>query len=71
MSEFADFNIDGQFSLEKAINILVYEGVTITEIISNKIEELNPIYNNSDTLFVIENQDEIPSLIKEGPNRKP
>ncbi|MBI1932718.1 MAG: hypothetical protein HYS24_09310 [Ignavibacteriales bacterium] len=43
VSDFVDFNINGNFSLEKAVNLLVYESQTITNLISNKIDELNPI----------------------------
>ncbi|MEE9432379.1 MAG: hypothetical protein V3V16_15135 [Melioribacteraceae bacterium] len=43
ISEFVDFNIDGKFSLQKAIDILTYEATTIASIISRKIDELNPI----------------------------
>jgi len=64
-SEFADFNINGRFSLEKAIDILIYEGVTISKIITDKIEELNPIYDNSDSLIVLEEQSDIPPIAKE------
>ncbi|MCB0744595.1 MAG: hypothetical protein KDC67_11870, partial [Ignavibacteriae bacterium] len=43
VSEFVDFNINGNFSLEKAIELLTYEGKTISYLISKKIDELNPI----------------------------
>ncbi len=41
-SDLIDFNIEGDFSLEKSIELLTYENETITEIIKNKISELNP-----------------------------
>jgi hypothetical protein len=63
-SEFADFNIEGQFSLEKAIDILAYEGSTIAEIIANKIDELNPIYD-VDSLISLRVTDEIPLIVNE------
>lgn len=63
-SDFVDFNIDGQFSLQKAIDILIYEGITISEIISNKIDELNPI-NNSDTLNIDLAESVVPEIVKE------
>ncbi|MCB0729395.1 MAG: hypothetical protein KDC88_00055 [Ignavibacteriae bacterium] len=64
-SEFADFNIDGKFSLAKAIDILVYEGETITKIISNKIENLNPVEESIDSTLILEAQTEIPPIVKE------
>ena len=63
-SEFADFNIDGKFSLDKAVDILVYETETITNIITDKINELNPIENN-DSLNVFISKIEIPDIAKE------
>jgi hypothetical protein len=63
-SEFADFNINGQFSLDKAIDILLYETETISAIITDKITELNPIENNDSTNTVIRIQ-EIPEIAKE------
>ena len=42
-SDFVDFEIDGSFSLNKAIDLMVYESKTITEIITNKLAELNPL----------------------------
>ncbi len=41
-SDLIDFNIEGDFSLEKSIELLTYESETITEIIKGKIGELNP-----------------------------
>ncbi len=63
-SEFADFNINGQFSLDKAIDILVYETQTITDIIADKITELNPIENN-DSSYVVSKVEDIPNIAKE------
>lgn len=42
-SEFADFKIDGDFSLSKAVQLITYQSKTITEIIAAKVKELNPI----------------------------
>lgn len=42
-SDFVDFKIDGKFSLNKAIDLMIYESKTISEIISNKLLELNPL----------------------------
>jgi len=64
-SDFADFNIDGQFSLAKAIDILVYEGLTISQIINKKIDELNPIELESDKITLEEPIIEIDPIIKE------
>ncbi|MBK8945554.1 MAG: hypothetical protein IPM32_09830 [Ignavibacteriae bacterium] len=47
ISDFVDFNISGNFSLEKAVNLLVYEVETITNLIAQKIEELNPMEDSS------------------------
>lgn len=63
-SEFADFNIEGQFSLQKAIDILVYEGSTISKVISNKITELNPV-DKSNNLSIESNNEIIPPIVKE------
>ncbi|MBK7104034.1 MAG: hypothetical protein IPH62_01980 [Ignavibacteriae bacterium] len=46
VSDFVDFNINGNFSLEKAVNLIIYEAETITNLISQKIDELNPIEND-------------------------
>ncbi len=48
-SDFVDFKIDGDFSLNKAIDLMIYESKTITEIISNKLLELNPLSVVSNT----------------------
>lgn len=42
-SDFADFQIDGNFALSKAVELVAYESKTISEIISAKINELNPL----------------------------
>jgi len=43
VSDFVDFNIHGNFVLSKAAELLAYESKTITNIISKKIDELNPL----------------------------
>ncbi len=63
-SEFADFNIEGQFSLQKAIDILVYEGITISKVISQKLAELNPI-DEGDSLSINLTEEIIPPIVKE------
>lgn len=42
-SDFADFHIDGDFSLSKAAQLVGYEAETISNIIAAKINELNPL----------------------------
>lgn len=42
-SDFVDFQIDGSFSLSKAVEFVSYEAKTISEIIALKIDELNPM----------------------------
>jgi hypothetical protein len=42
-SDFLDFNIKGNFSLSKAVQLVAYEAKTISGIIKKKIEELNPL----------------------------
>ncbi|MEW6654577.1 MAG: hypothetical protein AB1394_14085, partial [Bacteroidota bacterium] len=65
-SDFVDFKIDGSFSLNKAIDLMIYESKTISEIISNKLLELNPlsVVSNSETVkdFVAA---EAPDIINE------
>lgn len=43
VSDFLDFNIDGDFSVNKAVELLAYESSTISEVISEKLDELNPL----------------------------
>ncbi|MEW6506601.1 MAG: hypothetical protein AB1432_02520 [Bacteroidota bacterium] len=42
-SDFVDFAIKGEFSVNDAIDIVSYEAKTISKIISEKIKELNPL----------------------------
>ncbi|MDX1699919.1 MAG: AsmA family protein, partial [Melioribacteraceae bacterium] len=63
-SDFVDFNIEGQFSLKKAIDILIYEGTTISRVINEKVNELNPIYESVSD-FESESSNEIPAIAKE------
>lgn len=56
-SDFIDFNINGNFSLNDAINLLTYESKTISKVISDKLDELNPLTiinkeNKTDTLAI-------------------
>ncbi len=50
ISDFIDFNINGEFSLSKAIDLLSYQSDVITRIVSDKIDELNLL--KPDTLMV-------------------
>lgn len=43
ISDFVDFNIEGNFSVSDATELLLYESQTITSVISDKIQELNPL----------------------------
>jgi hypothetical protein len=43
VSDFVDFNISGNFSINDAIDVIAYESKTIAKIISEKINELNPL----------------------------
>ncbi|MEJ5350598.1 MAG: hypothetical protein WHS65_03300 [Melioribacteraceae bacterium] len=43
VSDFVDFNIEGDFSLSQAIELLSYESKTISKIISDKLNQLNPL----------------------------
>ncbi|MCX7798395.1 MAG: translocation/assembly module TamB [Melioribacter sp.] len=57
VSDFIDFNIEGDFSLSQAIELLSYESKTISKIISDKINQLNPLNiiskeSKSDTLEI-------------------
>ena len=42
-SDFVDFNIHGDFSVKKAAELLAYESSTISDVISKKLEDLNPL----------------------------
>lgn len=53
VSDFVDFKITGDFLLSQAIDLVSYEAVTISKIISKKINELNPVN------IVKEGEDEI------------
>lgn len=46
ISNFVDFNISGNFSLQDAVEVLTYQGIQNTQIIQSKIKELNPVSNN-------------------------
>ena len=63
ISDFVDFNINGKFSLQKAIDILTYESEIITENISKKITEFNPIDKKTEQSFF--SYSSIPEIVKE------
>ncbi len=42
-SDFIDFNIKGNFNLDDAVKLTLYEGKTIADAISAKLNELNPL----------------------------
>lgn len=46
-SDFLDFNIDGDFSIDTAITLLSYQSETILDIIEQKAEGFNPIGEDS------------------------
>ncbi|KAB2842154.1 MAG: hypothetical protein F9K45_07275, partial [Melioribacteraceae bacterium] len=63
VSDFADFNISGEFALSQAIDIISYEAETITEIISDKIDELNPVNVINAGLTENKNEEAVPDFI--------
>ena len=64
-SDFVDFKFDGDFSLNKAIELLSYESGAISNIVANKIKELNPltIINHEAPKDTIEAN--LPSIVNE------
>lgn len=50
-SDFFDCNIEGNFSLKDAIDLLAYQSKQITNIIKEKIAELNPLQIETDILI--------------------
>lgn len=59
-SDFVDFNINGNFSLRNAIELLSYESKTISKVISDKLDELNP-------LTIISKENKIDTLAAQPP----
>lgn len=43
ISDFLDFNFEGNFSVSDAAELIIYETSTISKIIADKLNELNPI----------------------------
>lgn len=64
-SDFVDFKINGQFPLSKAIDLIVYESQTITDIISNKLKELNPLSVVNTTATIDTIAAPVPSVVNE------
>ncbi|MBN1300887.1 MAG: hypothetical protein JW995_06695 [Melioribacteraceae bacterium] len=62
-SNLIDFNIEGEFSLEDAISVISYQSETIGEIMSSKVDELNPVINSEepDTDIIISVNNDIVS----------
>lgn len=52
VSDFMDFSISGNFSLQDAVELLAYQAEQTSKIISSKIEELNPMREISDSLNI-------------------
>ena len=58
-SDFADFTITGDFSLENAIDVLSYEAMVISNIASEKSKQLSPLYKTDSTVVAEEIPEEI------------
>lgn len=48
-SDFADFTITGDFSLQNAIDVLSYESTALVDITSEKLKQFNPLYKADST----------------------
>lgn len=53
-SDFVDLSFGGDFSLNRAVDIISYETSTISQIISDKLTELNPLNVISDSVETAE-----------------
>ena len=62
-SPFADLNFSGNFSLKKAIELVDYESSTIGNIISQKLDELNPLAIVQDSEISISEETKIPDIV--------
>ena len=62
-SDFVDFNIHGNFSLNNAVNLVTYESDVISKIIAKKVDELNPLAVIQDTVAVEDTLKEVPAII--------
>lgn len=62
-SPFIDLNFSGSFSLKKAIELIDYEAGTISSIISQKLDELNPLSIVQDTEISISEEKSIPVIV--------
>lgn len=62
ISPFADLSFTGKFSLKKAIALLKYEAQTISSVITQKIEELNPLSIVQESEIAISEEKVIPDI---------
>lgn len=62
-SDFIDIGISGDFSLKNAIDLLTYEGNKISEIVSQKLSELNPIDDTDTTKTVSLTDDTVTDVV--------
>ncbi len=63
ISDFLDFNIEGEFSLETAIDLLSYEAKTISNVFIDKAQDLNPLFLLTDTTTVDFSDPVLPDII--------
>ncbi len=64
MSPFVDMTFTGNFSLNKAVKLLAYELVTIKDVITQKVDELNPLSVVQDSEIAIDDEKVIPDIAK-------
>lgn len=64
VSDFVDFKITGDFLLSQAIDIISYEAATISKIISDKVDELNPVNIINSSSELVDESSSIPEFIK-------
>jgi len=63
-SPFADFNFSGKFSLKKAVQLIKYEAETINSVITQKLDELNPLSVVQENEIVVAEERTIPDIVK-------
>ncbi len=63
-SDFVDFNIYGDFSTKDAISLLSYESGAISQAVTQKLSEMNPISVLKDTVKVEPEIQNIPEVVK-------
>jgi hypothetical protein len=64
ISDFLDFNINGEFSLETAIDLLSYEAQTISNTFIDRAQDLNPVFLLTDTTNTVFEDPVLPDIIK-------